>query len=73
MKKNDNDAKKELDELKSKLLFKQKNGFEAEADIAAAAEYCKGYIDYLNNAKTEREAVKSAVTKGSFISLILVA
>ena len=61
MKKNEKDAKKELEELRKKLLYKQKNGFEAEADVAAAAEYCKGYAEFLNSSKTEREAVKSAV------------
>jgi len=62
MKKTEKDEKKSaVEELKKKLLYKQKSGFEIEADKAAVEEYCKGYAEFLNNAKTEREAVREAV------------
>ncbi len=55
------EKKSELEELRKKLLYKQKSGFETEVDLKAAAEYCEGYKAFLDNAKTEREAVVEAV------------
>lgn len=49
--------------LADKLFFKAKNCFDVmtESDLAKAADYAKGYIDFLNNSKTERGAVKYSV------------
>lgn len=55
------EKKSELEELRKKLLYKQKSGFETEVDLKAAAEYCEGYKAFLDSAKTEREAVSEAV------------
>ena len=49
--------------LKNKILFPRHNasGFMTAEEIAAADEFCKPYISFLNTAKTEREAVKAAI------------
>ena len=50
-------------ELREKLFNNRKNGVLAvDSDtIKKAEEYCEAYKKYLDNAKTEREAVKSAI------------
>ena len=51
-------------ELKEKLFLNRKNGLltASEEEIAKADNYCEGYKNFLNSAKTEREAVKTAVS-----------
>ena len=46
-------------EMLEKLSYKKKNVFEEATPekIKAIYDYCDGYMDYLDNAKTEREAV----------------
>lgn len=57
-------------ELKEKLMRNPKNAFLKldEAEINTAFDYCEGYKDFLNAAKTEREAVdytiELAIKKG---------
>ncbi len=50
-------------EMLEKLSYKKKNVFEqATAEkIAEIYEYSKGYMQYLDNAKTEREAVDASI------------
>lgn len=50
-------------ELKEKLFYEKKNGLlkADENTLEKMQEYCEGYKDYLNKAKTEREAVKTAI------------
>lgn len=50
-------------ELKENLFSKKKNGLLRvdEATIDEAEKYCVGYKCFLNSAKTEREAVKTAI------------
>ena len=53
----------EIKDLKNKLFYENENGA-MKADKAvldAANEYCKGYMAYLDAAKTEREAVKEGI------------
>ena len=52
-----------MDELKSKLLYEQRNGYDLidAAEQVACEEYCRGYMAYLNESRTEREAVIEAV------------
>lgn len=52
-----------MDELKSKLLYQPKNGYDRidAAEAVACEDYCRGYMAYLNIARTEREAVAEAV------------
>ena len=47
----------------NKLLYSKDNFYEKSeaSDISAAYDYCVGYCDYLDNSKTEREAVKTSV------------
>ena len=48
--------------LEESLAYKKENFFETSSDekISKAYEYAVGYADFLDNAKTEREAVKYA-------------
>jgi hypothetical protein len=52
-------------DLKAKLLFPRKNASAVlgSEETAAADEYCKGYIEFLNAVKTEREAIRWTVTQ----------
>lgn len=49
---------------KSELLYKKKNVYEAcdKAVIDAAYEYAKGYVKFIDRAKTEREAVEETIS-----------
>jgi len=49
--------------LREKLVMKSKNGFSKLSDehLAVIDAYCEGYKKYLDDAKTEREAVIAAV------------
>ena len=49
--------------LKEKLFYTKKNGLlKAEENVLEkATSYCEGYKRFLDIAKTEREAVKTAV------------
>ena len=55
--------KTEGEELKEKLFNQKKNGWESasEEDKRSIYEYCKGYMDFLNHSKTEREIIKNAM------------
>ena len=55
--------KSKSEELKESLFYKRKNGrlVSSEETLKKADEYCEGYKIFLDNAKTEREAVKTAV------------
>lgn len=50
-------------DLKEKLFYKKKNGLLKLDDdtLAKMQEYCEGYKTYLDKAKTEREAVATAI------------
>ncbi len=51
------------EEERKNLLYKNKNGYAviSEADRAEMEAYAKRYIDFLNAAKTEREAVRETI------------
>ena len=51
-----------MDEQKTRLLYQQKNGYDriGRGELMACEEYCRGYMDFLNAARTEREAVREA-------------
>ena len=57
------DNKKELDELREQLLIQKKNAYQTQDDesIGKANEFCKGYMEFIDASKTEREAVEYAV------------
>ncbi|NLH01304.1 MAG: aminopeptidase, partial [Clostridiales bacterium] len=54
---------KEKSERKDRLFYQQKNGYELidEEERELLEAYCRGYMSFLDGAKTEREAVKSAI------------
>ena len=57
------DKNEELKELKKKLFYKKENVFENQTknDAKATEKYAKGYMQFLDNAKTEREAVREGI------------
>ncbi len=57
------DKNEELKELKKKLFYKKENVFENQTKKAAkdTEKYAKGYMQFLDNAKTEREAVTEGI------------
>ena len=54
--------KKEAEELKSKLFNKKENGWNAKTEEQKQKifEYAKGYINYMNKSKTEREIINTS-------------
>jgi aspartyl aminopeptidase len=52
---------------KDELFYKKKNTFDtiSEAEIVLAEDYCREYMHYLDNAKTERESVSEAIRLAS--------
>ncbi len=52
-----------MDELKKKLFYEQKNGYDLvdTGEHIAAEDYCRGYMSFLNDSRTEREAVSNAI------------
>lgn len=55
--------KSKASQLKEKLFVKKQLGIKklSSDEIAKADEFCKGYVEYLNNSKIEREAVEASV------------
>ena len=55
--------KKEAEELKQKLFNKKENGWnnKSEHEKQEIFDYAKGYIDYMNKSKTEREIIFNSV------------
>jgi len=52
-----------MDELRTKLFYEQKNGYDliGTEERLAVEDYCKGYMEYLDNSRMEREAVVNAI------------
>ena len=52
-----------MDEIKSKLFYEPKNGYDLidAAEHIAVEDYCSGYMEFLNASRTEREAVANAI------------
>ena len=52
-----------MDEIKNALFYEQKNGYDLieTGERIALEDYCAGYMEYLNESRTEREAVKNAI------------
>ncbi len=64
-----------MDELRSKLFYEQKNGYDLidTAERIDAEKYCKAYMQFLNDSRTEREAVDNAIRlaeKHGFVSYV---
>ena len=54
-----------MDDLREKLFYEQKNGYDLidTAERVRCEDYCAEYIRFLNNSRTEREAVKNAIAE----------
>ena len=52
-----------MDDLRKEFFYEQKNGYDllAVEDRILLEEYCKGYMQFLDVSRTEREAVNTAV------------
>ncbi len=52
-----------MSDLRETLFYEQKNGYDRidTAERLRLEDYCRGYMAWLNEARTEREAVRSAV------------
>lgn len=52
-----------MDDLRKKLFYEQKNGYDLidAAEHVLLEQYCEGYMKYLNDSRTEREAVNNAI------------
>jgi uncharacterized protein YecA (UPF0149 family) len=52
------------DSLRENLFFGPKNGYDRidTEERLAVEDYCRGYMAFLNSARTEREAVRYAVS-----------
>jgi len=52
-----------MDDVRKQLFYEQKNGYDlvSKEDHLASEDYCRGYMAFLNDSRTEREAVKNAV------------
>ncbi len=52
-----------MDEKKNELFYQPKNGYDVidTAERLALEEYCRGYMAWLDDSRTEREAVSEAV------------
>lgn len=57
------DKNEELKDLKKKLFYKKENVYDVRTKKGAkeTERYAKGYMKFLDNAKTEREAVKEGI------------
>ncbi len=52
-----------MDDMRTSLFYEQKNGYDLidTQERRALEDYCLGYMEFLNNSRTEREAVKNAI------------
>ena len=57
------DGESRAAQLKKELFFKPKHAVKqmSEAEISGADSFCEGYMNFLDSAKTEREAINEAV------------
>ena len=57
--------KTKAEQLKEKLYYTPQTAAEtlSAEEMAQADAYCTGYMHYLDNAKTEREAVTEAIVR----------
>ena len=54
-----------MNEIKDKLCYKKKNGYDFvnSEELIKIEQYAKGYMEFLDECRTEREAVKGAVDR----------
>ena len=61
-----------MDELRSKLFYEQKNGYDLidTEERIKVEDYCKGYMDYLDRSRMEREAVANAIEQAEDLGFV---
>lgn len=54
-----------MSDIRDELFYTRKNGYELidTEERIAIEDYCRGYMEFLNEARTEREAVKLAIAQ----------
>ncbi len=54
-----------MSDMRKELFYEQKNGYDLITleERVQLEDYCRGYIDFLNASRTEREAVRYAVSE----------
>ena len=52
-----------MSDIREKLFYEQKNGYDliSTDERLALEDYCRGYMDFLDSSRMEREAVRNAV------------
>ena len=52
-----------MDDMRTSLFYEQKNGYDliGTEERKTLEDYCLGYMEFLNNSRTEREAVNNAI------------
>ena len=52
-----------MDDMRNSLFYEQKNGYDLidTQERKTLEDYCLGYMEFLNNSRTEREAVNNAI------------
>ena len=52
-----------MDDMRNSLFYEQKNGYDliGTQERKTLEDYCLGYMEFLNNSRTEREAVNNAI------------
>ncbi len=61
-----------MDDMRKELFYEQKNGYDLidGEERIAVEEYSKEYMQFLNNARTEREAVKLAIEQAEALGFV---
>ena len=61
-----------MDELRSKLFYEQKNGYDLidTEERIKVEDYCKGYMEYLDRSRMEREAVANAIEQAEDLGFV---
>ncbi len=62
----------EKNDLREKLFYEQKNGYDLidTEERLAVEDYCKKYMRFLNNSRTEREAVVNAIEEAESLGFV---
>ena len=52
-----------MDDMRKELFYEQKNGYDliGSEERLELEDYCRDYMAFLNDSRTEREAVKNAI------------
>ena len=62
----------ETGNIRNDLFYEQKNGYDliTVEERIKIEEYCRGYMEFLNDSRTEREAVKYAVAQAKKLGFV---